>query len=184
MGTPTNIGSLEEKAEELFWNWMMAEDEHSVDQFGIALIGIALLIFAYGAIEALRLRFLIGVIGLAGSLTFLNHIWRAKIESYHIRDELAKNNPVFFATIHRIKRWRYDGWGRVFPSSNRSMACFMGGVAWVWIALITNDTVRMLGVTSPGVFQILETILEFLSVVVAILLGTLLFREKIGRRER
>jgi hypothetical protein len=73
---------------------MLAEDEHSVDQFGTGLIGIALLIFAYGTIESLRLRLLISVIGLAGSLTFLNHIWRAKTESYHIRDELARDNPL------------------------------------------------------------------------------------------
>ncbi len=128
---------------------MLAEDEHSVRQFGTGLIAIALLIFAYGTIESVKLRLVIAVIGLAGSLTLLNHTWRAKTESYNIRDELANNNPVFFETIYRIKSWRYDGWGRLYPSSNRSMACFMGGVAWIWTVLITYDAVRILGPIGP-----------------------------------
>jgi hypothetical protein len=158
---------------------MLAEDEHSVDQFGTGLIGIAVLIFAYGIVESLRLRLLIALIGLAASLTLLNHVWRAKSESYHIRDELAKTNPIFFDRIHRIKSWRYDGWGRLFPSSNRSMACFMGGVAWIWTALITYDTIRILGYVSPEAFQVLDAILVFLSIGVALLIGIILFREKI-----
>jgi hypothetical protein len=97
--------------DQALWNWSGKENEYIITQFGVAIIGIGALLFAYGELEAVGahkgLKIFLGAVGLSASLIVWLHSWGARKTSQAARDEIEDKE--FLKITRRVNAWRHQG---------------------------------------------------------------------------
>ena len=122
--------------DEHLWQYVINQDTYIVQEFGIGIVGIGALLWAYGSVTS-DLHETIAWIGLGGSMVLWMHIFGARKEFSEGVKELRKNNKTFFERFDRVKSWRKVGIYRVlYQPVTRLMAYFMGLVSWAWFTII------------------------------------------------
>ena len=82
-------------AEQWLWKWFDAQERYTVEQFGIGIVGIGALFFAYAQATFAFLKILIALIGLGGSLTLVMHMYGARMTRDSIAERLRQINGRF-----------------------------------------------------------------------------------------
>lgn len=149
---------LEDNAEQLLWELALRQGQHVVDQFGIGIVGIGALFFAYGQVTTGGVKTLIAAFGLIGSLALLSHMYAAKREHYAMRNELSMKNPAFFQTLGKAEAWWNEGlFGRyLYHPASRLMIYLMALVCWGWFVLLSYRLSALFSfglensITTPG----------------------------------
>jgi hypothetical protein len=150
------------------WTYVLQQDFHMISEFGVGIVGIGALFFAY--IEAgnnfARLQPIVALIGFAGSFILFLHIVETGLDFWNFKHTLAKRNTDFFKRFDDSRGWRGKWYGHLFHffPITLLMAYFMLMVAFAWIVLL-------LGLT-PGMVQI-SLGLIFVLIIFAIFLAFL-----------
>src|SRR5438067_10470033 len=80
------------ESEEWLWKWFDRQERYTVQQFGIGIVGIGALFFAYAQATFAFLKILIALIGLGGSLTLVMHMYGARMTRNAILEALQGLN--------------------------------------------------------------------------------------------
>ena len=123
--------------DEHLWQYLINQDLHIVQEFGIGIVGIGALMWAYDSVTSPYIKEIIALIGLGGSLILWMHIFGAGREFLVFKEELKKNNQAFFKKFDDARSWRKKGMYRfLYYPVTRLMTYFMGLVSWAWLTLI------------------------------------------------
>jgi len=142
------------------WELASRQDQHLLDEFGIAIVGIGALFFAYGSIHTTSVKLIVALIGLGASLILWNDMNASKKEYDAILRLIAKRNTPFVKALKEI--WSSSGFltKRFEEPTARIMSYFMLLVAWAW-AVIIIYRVTYIGIHGPGVqYGIPEWVLD------------------------
>jgi len=121
--------------EDRLWKWFDSQERYTVEQFGIGIVGIGALFFAYTQASFALLKILISLIGLGGSLTLVMHMYGARMTRDAIMAGLRELNGSFSERDNIVKArdekisWLYfpPGW---------MMISYMILVSYAWVGLI------------------------------------------------
>ncbi len=116
----------------------MRQDQHMFDEFGIGVVGIGALFFAYGTITTASVKLIIALIGLGGSLIIWDHMYGTRQHYYKIREIVTSHNPEFGKFLVEADKWRDSGiisrW--FYQPASRMKIYFMALVSWAWGTII------------------------------------------------
>jgi hypothetical protein len=121
------------------WDYMVKQQEFSVTQFGISLVGEGALLFAYGQLTGPNdfIRFAVSFLGLSTGLVLWLHSYSARRDAQTIRDILAENSSQLVAAYYQTNRWKKGShW---FKPSTRFMTYATGLVVLMWTTLLIHD---------------------------------------------
>lgn len=127
---------MEEKVAEKLWDWAVKQDQHVLDEFGIAIVGIGALFFAYGTFQTISVKLIVASIGLATSLILWNDM------SYAVAEYDAVMKLLDESTVPLVKVLRRAQGASTFPGKwyqkrpTLVMSSFMPLVAWAWAVII------------------------------------------------
>lgn len=146
MGRVPNFNSrihLEDDTSDLdvkrVWDWALRQEERVYEEFGLGIVGIGALYFAYGGLGAPGVKAIIAAVGLIGSIVLFLHIWGSGREYWAARKLLEKRHLSFLRDISYSEQW----WtrGRIsryfFQPARRIMLILMGFVGGSWMILLT-----------------------------------------------
>ncbi len=120
--------------DENLWNYAIAQDQYVVQEFGLGIVGIGALFFAYSSISSFYLQVLIALVGLGGSFTMWMHMFGADKEFKEIKNKLSGD---FVKKFDDAQSWRRNGINRfIYLSVKRLMTYFMGMVCVAWFTII------------------------------------------------
>lgn len=131
---PDNGKSSEER--DRLWSWFFRQEKYGIDQFGIGIVGIGALFFAYSQATFALLKVLIALVGLGGSTTLLMHMYGAKMTRDAIFVELKLSDSKGLKKRDSIIRSRDKTMNRLYISPQTMMISYMVMVSYAWIALI------------------------------------------------
>jgi hypothetical protein len=118
------------------WDWMITQYQFIITQFGIGIVGLGALLFAYGTVSSTLLKELIALVGLASSYILWMHIFGATREIKALREELKKTSPDFFKHYESLSTWRNRGIvGYLYYPVTRMMIYFMGLISLAWLSI-------------------------------------------------
>jgi hypothetical protein len=122
------------------WEYLLNQDPYIPQEFGIGIVGIGALFFAYGSVTSVAIRGLIALIGMAGSFVLWMHMFGARKEFEQTRKVLEKSNKDFFQKFDEARSWRYKGiyWFIYYPVT-QLMAYFMGLISIAWSIIILKS---------------------------------------------
>lgn len=159
--------------DEHFWEYLLQQDRYTIEEFGIGIVGIGALLWAYGQTGNPHLKIVISLIGLGGSLILWMHIFGAFQETKACKDSLRENNKDFFQKFDNARLWRTKGKFRLlYHPVTRLMQYFMLLVSWVWFAIILRNVVS------------LEILIYLSAVVFVIALLFVIYRKSTDIKER
>jgi len=92
--------------DEKLWDWASKMDDVSVNQFGLAIVGIGALFFAYGQVPYPHVRLLIALIGFAGSLILWLHLYATRKEYVQMKEKVKVRRVDFVKTFKEAQSWR------------------------------------------------------------------------------
>lgn len=127
--------------EEQIWDYSLIQDEYMPQEFGLGIVGIGALFFAYSSVTADPLvKQIIALIGMAGSFVLWVHIWGSRKELTSIRDELRKTNSELLDRFDSARAWRTRGrYIVLYYPVTRLMGYFMALVMWSWIIILLKS---------------------------------------------
>jgi len=127
----------EHLTDEHLWQYLINQDLYFVQEFGLGIVGIGALMWAYGSVPTSYLREIISWIGLGGSLIIWVHMFGAGKEFRAISEEIKRNNELFFKRFEEARSWRKTGkYIFLYQPVTRLMTYFMGLVSWAWLTII------------------------------------------------
>ena len=125
------------------WDYLISQDQYLVQEFGLGIVGIGALLWAYGSLvsvndsTAILLRNVIALTGLGGSLILWLHIFGTRKEAAALVDELEKTSPEIIERYRKVRSWRRKGLSRyLYIPTGRIMTYFAGLVTWTWFSII------------------------------------------------
>jgi 4-hydroxybenzoate polyprenyltransferase len=123
--------------DENLWDYMITQYQFIITQFGIGIVGLGALLFAYGTVKSALLKELIALVGLASSYILLMHTFGATREIKALRDELRKSSPDFFKRYEALSTWRSRDIVRyLYYPVTRMITYFMGLLSLAWLSII------------------------------------------------
>lgn len=123
------------KNDQIMWDWAKRQDQYRVDQFGIGIVGIGALFFAYGQVSGSALKLLIAFIAMGGSFALWIHMWGATKEYRKISEQLRCRYPEFFRRFYEATLfWKKES--HFYHPVTRLMTYFMALVTWAWLAIV------------------------------------------------
>ena len=170
---PTNMATDMDPVQEKLWEWASKMEDVSFDQFGLAIVGIGALFFAYGQVPFPHTRLLIALIGLAASVVLWFHMYATRKQYLTIK-ELLRDHKLVKAIVD-VQSWKDKGVFKIFYHHvSRVMSYFMALVSWAWLAII----LARLGIS----FQILVILSWIILVGVAALIIIRRYQDLQGAR--
>ena len=131
---------FDDEAYKHLWDWAMKQDQRTYDQFGLGIVGIGALFFAYGSVHVHTVQILVASIGLGGSIILWDQMYGARQEFYRAMELLKDCNPNFRALMHAMDGWRDKGrrnrW--IYQPASRLMVYFMALVSGAWMSVILS----------------------------------------------
>jgi hypothetical protein len=117
------------------WKWFDNQERYTIEQFGIGVVGIGALFFAYAQATFAFLKILIALVGLGGSLTLVMHMYGSRMTRNAILEKLRLSNLTYKDREEVIKsrdqktNWFYypPGWMMIY---------YMVLVSFAWVALV------------------------------------------------
>ena len=91
------------------WKYLLNQDLYIPQEFGIGIVGVGALFFAYGSVESFSIKLLIALVGLSSSFILCMHIFGAKKEFEQVSKVLAETNEDFFKRFDEARKWRSEG---------------------------------------------------------------------------
>ena len=86
--------------DENLWSYLLQQDRYTVEEFGVGIVGIGALLWAYGSVDFPYLKELIAWIGLGGSFILWMHIFGALKEYETFTEILRSRNKPFFRRLY------------------------------------------------------------------------------------
>ena len=122
------------------WDYFLQENLHMVTEFGIGIVGIGALFFAYGSVEN-SLKNIIALIGFIGSFVITIHIIVTGMDFWKfIENEITNEskNKRFFEKFKNHRKWREEEFFGIFNLVEviSLMVIFMAIVTVIWIAIL------------------------------------------------
>ncbi len=125
--------------DEKLWEWASKMDDVSVNQFGLAIVGIGALFFAYSQVPYPHVRLLIALIGLAGSLILWLHLYATRAEYVQFKEKVKSSRDDFVKRFKDAQSWRKKGVNKIlYHPVSRLMTYFMALVSWAWLTIILS----------------------------------------------
>lgn len=125
--------------DEHLWKYLLNEDLYIFQEFGIGIVGIGALMWAYGSVDWFYIKEIIAWVGLGGSIILWMHIFGALKEFEMLKEKLEENNPDFFQRFDDARSWRTKGRYRfLYYRVRRLMIYFSGLVSWAWLTIILS----------------------------------------------
>jgi hypothetical protein len=127
--------------DQALWDWSVKEIEYVITQFGVAIIGIGALLFAYGELEAAGvhkgLKIFLSAVGLSASLIVWLHSWGARKTSQEVREQIADKE--FLVIVRKANAWRHKGaYAYLYYPVSRLIGYFAGLIAVGWGLLLIS----------------------------------------------
>src|SRR5437867_9208498 len=119
--------SAEDPVPRWLWEWYGRQDRYTIDQFGLGVVGIGALFFAYAQSKFEYLKILIALIGLGGSVVLWSHMHGTRMEKRAVEAQLRELVPSFAGPWDAVQNWREESWFNqlLYFSSGRLMMYFM-----------------------------------------------------------
>ena len=140
------------------WEHALNQDRYIFQEFGLAIIGIGALFFAYGSTDDIFLKHIIALIGVASGFTLWMHIFGSRKEFDAIKQELEEKNSDFIKKFQKIQAWRNKGWYRLYYSVTGIMTYFLSLITWAWIAIFIKPYVSSFSIIILSIIVLLSVI--------------------------
>jgi len=116
------------------FNLFLHQDRYIVEEFGMTIIGIVALIFAFYSKNDFNQQLIISLIGLFASIIILLHIYGARQEKENIMHKLKEIDPNIVQAIEEIVAWRSRGINRyIYYPVTRLMLYFLIFITYYWL---------------------------------------------------
>lgn len=122
----------------ILWDWALKQDRRGYEEFGIGIVGIGALYFAFGQVSTPGVKAIIAAVGLIGSIVLFFHIWGSGRQYYAALGILKEHKVAFLDDISIATSWWKEGWlARYFyHPPRRIMLVLMGFVGFSWLVLL------------------------------------------------
>ena len=159
-GATKGLTKEQRETEDWLWKWFDNQERYTVEQFGIGVVGIGALFFAYTQATFAFLKILIALIGLGGSLTLSMHMYGARKTRDAIYGKLRSLNHKWVDRDEIIKLRKEINW--LYYPPGWMMVYYMILVSFAWVSLIgyrvdvilqpgLTDNLRLWGVFLFGI---------------------------------
>lgn len=128
-------GLSPEDVSKFIWDHATKQDEYIITQFGVAIIGIGALFFAFGELKGqAHLQELVSLIGMGASIVVWMHSWGARVESR--RAWRAVPDDGLRDRLRWVRNWRNQEWFAWFYLPVTELIVYFSGlVALAWLNL-------------------------------------------------